>query len=348
MHYKNGRIAANGDTIVTRDYNSNLQVGFLLETVPSSAHCNGTLIRPAGLPPISVDTKHCYHIEDAYNAIEAVGINDATSEAAAATSLPKPTGNGAAGAIIGLLLFGAILLCGLSASAQTATSAGVTLTAEQASQLDNSITTLIPLVPGKYQGLVAGGILLLTLASKLGRVIVGYKAGGWLGALKSVFTGSATAAKLLVCLALPAVLLFGAGCRSYQTINHQSGLGLHLILPVGYNGNNVFQMEMALGSFKNTQIVQPTGTNTLCAPGVVVLSTDGGTVSDNLTGNAGTGTNALAYGTGGAVVSGGDSDVITTGDAGLSVTNWSTMTTRAGVQWHGAGGLRGTNSASAK
>jgi len=131
-----------------------------------------------------------------------------------------------------------------------------------------------------------------------------------------------------------ACLLAGlTGCAGYQTINHQSGVGFHAILPVGYNGNNIFEADISIGSFKNTQIMQPTGTNEMSAPGVIVASSDGGTVNSALNGTAGTGTNALAVGTGSAIVSGGDSDVITTGNAMMTMTNWSTVTT------HGRDGL---------
>ena len=82
------------------------------------------------------------------------------------------------------------------------TNMGVTLTTAQVQKLDDSITGLLPLVPSKYQGVVAGAILLLALASKLGRVYSGWRAGGFMGALRSVFTGSSTAIKLLFVIGL--------------------------------------------------------------------------------------------------------------------------------------------------
>lgn len=141
-----------------------------------------------------------------------------------------------------------------------------------------------------------------------------------------------------------ALTLATSGCVGYQTVNHQSGVGFHAILPIGYNGNNIFQADISVGSFKNTQIMQPTGTNELYAPGVIVASSDGGTVNSSLSGTAGTGTNSLANGGGSAIVSGGDSDVITTGDASMTMTNWSTVTThgRDGSA-HGAYWLTHTN-----
>ena len=106
--------------------------------------------------------------------------------------------------IITLLLLCLLDMCALATYADQFTnfpvpvmtdenSTGVwSLTPEQVTQVNQAITTLIPLVPAKYQAMVAGGILLLTLACKIGRLIVGWRASGFSGGVKAVFTGSAT------------------------------------------------------------------------------------------------------------------------------------------------------------
>jgi len=69
MHYKNGREAKAGDPVITKDYNGNIQVGILLDMIPSSTCCNATLNRAAGLFPIGVQTDQCFHAEDGWTAL---------------------------------------------------------------------------------------------------------------------------------------------------------------------------------------------------------------------------------------------------------------------------------------
>lgn len=71
MHYKNGREAHAGDPVITKDYNGIIQVGILLDPVPSSTCCNGTLVRAGGLCCLGVDTKQCFHAEDGFALLQA-------------------------------------------------------------------------------------------------------------------------------------------------------------------------------------------------------------------------------------------------------------------------------------
>jgi len=156
------------------------------------------------------------------------------------------------------LLIAALLVSGLvAASAQTNTPAPVQLTADQLAKVDNSIQTLLPLVPAKYQGLIAGAILLLTVAGKFGRAVVGWKSGGLWGALKAVFAGGGTAVKLLFLLALPALLL--TGCAGQQVIETASGSGFKgtLAVPVPYGGGaTLIGASLTVGAWKSATVVQ--------------------------------------------------------------------------------------------
>jgi hypothetical protein len=141
---------------------------------------------------------------------------------------------------------------------------------------------------------------------------------------KALFEGGDTPkATVLVALLLPLVLV--AGCAGTQVANHESGTGVKLKLPIGYAGNNVAEVDMTVGLFKSTTVTQPVSTNHLFSPSLVVASSDGGVVQSTLSTPTGTGTNLAAGGT--TTISGGDSDVLTTGDAIMSMTNWSTVST---------------------
>jgi len=256
---------------------------------------------------------------------------------------------------------------------------GVQLTPDQIAKLNGSVDSLVPLIPAQYQAWAVRGIALIGLLAMAGRVVIGWRNNGIFGVFSGLFagtnvpkdinagaglssvaaavrnelsgsgypakTGSTLKSPLMALALIATVTVLGSGCQGYQTINHQSGTGLQMTLPVGYNGNNVFQLQLTAGAFKNTQVLQPVSTNTLHSPGIVVASSDGGTIASSLNSTAGVGTNAAAVGTGSATVIGGDSDVVTTGDASMTMTNWSTVTTHGYEpgMWHGASRLTSTN-----
>lgn len=65
MHYRNGREAQNGDTIVQLDYNTGkiTAVGILFNAVPGNEYCNGQIapVQPSGVGACLCD---CLHIDD--------------------------------------------------------------------------------------------------------------------------------------------------------------------------------------------------------------------------------------------------------------------------------------------
>ena len=78
----------------------------------------------------------------------------------------------------------------LAATAQTATNATPALTPEQIASVDNSIQSLIPLVPAAEQHLIVSAILIMSLLGHVGRVIQGYRTGGIPGAISGLFAGT--------------------------------------------------------------------------------------------------------------------------------------------------------------
>lgn len=70
MHYKNGREAREGDPVVGKSFNGQPVVGILIDTTAALECCNGTVVRPLGLPLSCVNVKDFYHAEDAFAALE--------------------------------------------------------------------------------------------------------------------------------------------------------------------------------------------------------------------------------------------------------------------------------------
>ena len=230
---------------------------------------------------------------------------------------------------IGAAIFAAVTL---TAVAQTNS---VQLTPDQVAKLDNSIQSIVPLIPAKFQGTVASAIAVLGLLAMAGRVIVGWKTSGLFGALAGLFGGTnssktvinavtppsdgygsptpakgASLLKLLLLLALPALLF--TGCAGTQVVNASKGTGLDLDLPLGYNGANLFELKMKVGQFLTTTAVQPVGTNKLYSPSVSVASaTDGSVTAPSL----------MAGGTNVANVTGGDKYNVNLGTANSSVSS---------------------------
>lgn len=71
MHYKNGREARNGDTVIGKpQYAASLLVGLIQDINPGATSCNCQVIRPGGLIQSCVTVGEIYHAEDALQAIE--------------------------------------------------------------------------------------------------------------------------------------------------------------------------------------------------------------------------------------------------------------------------------------
>lgn len=153
---------------------------------------------------------------------------------------------------------------------------GITITPEQAVKLNDSITSILPLIPTKYQGYVAGAILLVGLLAKAGRLYTGYKVGGWTGALRAVFTGSVTAStpdpaaqsapykKVGIIAILLITSLAFTGCTS--VLNCPTGkvfsISEHVIgLEVASASSTTMTPTIRFGFTSTTIVVIPTSTN---------------------------------------------------------------------------------------
>lgn len=64
MHYKNGREAKEGDTVIA-SASGRVIAGILVDTNAQSDTCNGQVVRAAG-NPYYINIKDAYHVEDAY------------------------------------------------------------------------------------------------------------------------------------------------------------------------------------------------------------------------------------------------------------------------------------------
>ena len=69
MHYRNGRVAVNGDKVIWFSYNGPV-VGILHDATPGQDLCNGqlALIKPGDPIP---NLKECLHLDDVMTAIKA-------------------------------------------------------------------------------------------------------------------------------------------------------------------------------------------------------------------------------------------------------------------------------------
>ena len=64
MHYRNGREAKNGDTIVQLGLNGKITaLGVLYDALPGNDYCNG-YIAPTQLPNTMACMVDCLHVED--------------------------------------------------------------------------------------------------------------------------------------------------------------------------------------------------------------------------------------------------------------------------------------------
>jgi hypothetical protein len=223
------------------------------------------------------------------------------------------------------------IICG-SAMAQTNAEAAapVILTPDEVATLDNSINALIPLLPAKYKGVFVGLVLLVGIAGHAGRAYLGWKTGGFFGAIKAMFGGSATVSApdpapesgpykkvgllafvLVASLALP-------GCKTYGVTDNTSGEGLNteFTVPIPYSGGEtLLGLKVTAGLWKNSAIIYPTSSNRLYAPSVALVQATRG--STTVSANAGTSTNSNA-----AVVAGAwDANQIAIGEAAITTTN---------------------------
>ena len=73
MHYKNGRVAKNGDYVIGKpEYAPSVIVGIIQDINPAADQCNCVVVRPCGLIANCVTCGDLYHADDAIAAIEAV------------------------------------------------------------------------------------------------------------------------------------------------------------------------------------------------------------------------------------------------------------------------------------
>ncbi len=159
----------------------------------------------------------------------------------------------------------------------------VQLTPDQIAKIDNSIQSIVPLIPGKYQGAVASFIAVLGLLAMAGRILVGWKNNGFFGALSGLFGGtnspssppavsqspraSGGTMRCLFWLLIPATAgLLLTGC----TLDHPSGKilsvtsrGLYLTVAATDSTTGTPKITFGLGS--QTVTMLPTDTNKVYA-----------------------------------------------------------------------------------
>ena len=204
----------------------------------------------------------------------------------------------------------------------------VQITADQAAKVTQAVSDLAPMLPAKYQGLLNAAIGFLGVLAIIGRIIVGWQKNGLGGVIAGLFGGTntpnpppATQPKgasllrnplIILCLLLP--MLFLAGCKlgPHQYLVNESGTGLKAKIPVGYNGNNIFELDLTVGTFKSTGLVQPVMTNRVYTPTLSVVASTRGKMQGNAMNSS---TNPTVN------VVGGDSYIIATGHAAAGITN---------------------------
>lgn len=73
MHYKNGRLAKDGDPVICKGYNGLITVGKVYNLTPGTETCNCSVAEPVmgGVNQLTCRTlNEMYHAEDALTAIE--------------------------------------------------------------------------------------------------------------------------------------------------------------------------------------------------------------------------------------------------------------------------------------
>lgn len=203
------------------------------------------------------------------------------------------------------------ILVAALAVAFTLTAAAQTNAAPPVAQLTpdavTSINNLLPLIPAAYQPAVIKILALIGTLGVVGRVLLGFRNGGIWGVLTGLLGGTNTpkpadpkttsqgaganalrnsAPLILACLILPASLLF-TGCKSTQVVTFTKGTGLDATIPLGFNGNNIFQLSLRVGQFYNATAIQPVSTNKVFTPQVALASgTDGNVTAPQVGGVA--------------------------------------------------------------
>ena len=196
----------------------------------------------------------------------------------------------------------------------------VTLTPEQLAKLDGSINSLVPLLPASFQPYIATALSILAILAVIGRVIVGAKNGGFFGAIAGLFTGTntpqpanvtkgatqlANLVKVFLLVALPALILTGCAGTQFSEAASGSGAKMAASVPSPFGGGTIIGMNLIVGSWKSTTIVQPTNSV------VTIAQVTRG--QQNLSGSA----------TNGAGITSGEFDatVISTGTGTAAITN---------------------------
>jgi hypothetical protein len=245
--------------------------------------------------------------------------------------------------LLALALVAAVFFT-IPAFAQDTNSAAAIATAPQLTpEAVASINNLMCLLPASCWPAVALALGLIIKFGVIGRLVVGWSRGGIGGVIGGLFTGTnapnnssnvappnygtprnpVRGVGLLLCLLLPCFMLVGCANDGvhHQLVQNESGTGMKAKIPVGYNGNNIFELDLTVGTFKATTMLQPVETNRVYTPTLVVAATTRG----NTTMNAmNTSSNQPT-----AVVQGGDAYVITTGHAAASETNDTDITIQA-------------------
>lgn len=74
MHYKNGRLAQEGDPVVYKKWNGKIAVGTLHTISPGSTSCNASVaqVAPGGVIHDCVTIGSLFHAEDAHNGAESL------------------------------------------------------------------------------------------------------------------------------------------------------------------------------------------------------------------------------------------------------------------------------------
>lgn len=80
MHFRNGRVAQNGDKVISlAGYSSspvNINaIGILYDAVPGNDHCNGSIASIVGGPVVGACLCDCIHIDDLAELIKAAGLD---------------------------------------------------------------------------------------------------------------------------------------------------------------------------------------------------------------------------------------------------------------------------------
>jgi hypothetical protein len=231
-----------------------------------------------------------------------------------------------------LLVVAALFAVVLTASAQTNAAPSTSLTPDQLAKVNAFVDNVLPLVPASQVPLAAKIIGWLATLGVIIRAIVGFKNNGVVGIFTGLLAGTNAprnpaanppaqngarggdaGLRLLLCLALPAALfLTGCGSIPHQLVDNESGTGLKAKIPVGYNGNNIFELDLTVGTFKHTSMIQPVETNRVFTPDLVVAAATRGKFVANA---MNTSTNATVSTTGG------DAYTVATGHTQIGITN---------------------------